>query len=198
MGDLPSERVNPVLPFYNTGVDLCGPLFYRQTNKKTAPIKCYVAVFVCLVIKAVHVELIADLSTPAFISTLKRFIARRGKPSVIQCDNAKNFRGADRALKEMYELFQKQQHQDAVTTYCGTEGITFNFIPPRSPHFGGIWEAAVKSLKRHLKATIGSSILRRDDLETILVQVEACLNSRPLTALSNDPEDLEILTPGHF
>nr|XP_049464868.1 uncharacterized protein LOC120956216 [Anopheles coluzzii] len=198
MGDLPRERVNPVLPFYNTGVDLCGPLFYRQTNKKAAPIKCYVAVFVCLVIKAVHVELIADLSTPAFISTLKRFIARRGKPSVIQCDNAKNFRGADRALKEMYELFQKQQHQDAVTTYCGTEGITFNFIPPRSPHFGGIWEAAVKSLKRHLKATIGSSILRRDDLETILVQVEACLNSRPLTALSNDPEDLEILTPGHF
>ena len=135
-------------------------------------------------------------STKAF--KLKRFIARRGKPSVIQCDNAKNFRGADRALKEMYELFQKQQHQDAVTTYCGTERITFNFIPPRLPHFGGIWEAAVKSLKRHLKATIGSSILRRDDLETILVQVEACLNSRPLTALSNDPEDLEILTPGHF
>lgn len=198
MGDLPIERVTPTLPFYNSGVDLCGPLFYKPNSKKAAPIKCYVAVFVCLVTKAVHVELIADLSTPAFISTLKRFIARRGKPSIIECDNGKNFRGADRALQEMRELFQKQQLKEAVANFCGSEGITFKFIPPRSPHFGGLWEAAVKSLKRHLKTTLGSSVLRRDDLETILVQVEACMNSRPLTALSNDPEDLEILTPGHF
>ena len=76
--------------------------------------------------------------------------------------------------------------------------MEFHFIPPRSPHFGGIWEVAVKSFKRHFRATIGTSILRRDDLETIIAQVENCLHLRPLTPISTEPEDLEVLTPGDF
>ncbi|XP_065074711.1 uncharacterized protein LOC135698594 [Ochlerotatus camptorhynchus] len=198
MGDLPAERVTPTFPFFNTGVDLCGPLFYRHAPRKSSPVKCYVAIFVCLATKAVHIELVADLSTNAFITTLKRFVARRGRPAVIECDNAKNFVGASRTLAELHEQFSSQQHKHAVTTYCGEEGIHFKFIPPRSPNFGGLWEAAVKSFKKHFKATIGTTVLLKDDIETLLTQIESCLNSRPLTQLTSDPEDLEILTPGHF
>ncbi|XP_062704645.1 uncharacterized protein LOC134286948 [Aedes albopictus] len=198
MGDLPSERVTPTYPFLKTGVDLCGPLFYRHHGRKSPPVKCYVAIFVCLVTKAVHIELVADLTTDAFISALKRFIARRSKPAVIECDNAKNFQGASRALAELLAQFRSQQHQHSVGSFCVEEGIEFKFIPPRSPNFGGLWEAAVKSFKKHLKSTIGTTVLYKDDLETLLVQIESCLNSRPLTQLSTDPEDLEVLTPGHF
>ncbi|XP_055633257.1 uncharacterized protein LOC129773639 [Toxorhynchites rutilus septentrionalis] len=198
MGDLPTERVTPAFPFLNTGVDLCGPFFYRHALRKSIPVKCYVAIFVCLATKAVHVELVGDLSTKSFIAALKRFVARRGRPAVIECDNAKNFLGTSRALPELYAQFRTQQHKHAVTTQCSEEGIFFKFIPPRSPNFCGLWEAAVKSFKKHFKATIGTTILLKDDLETVLVQIESCLNSRPLTQLTSEPEDLEILTPGHF
>uniref|UniRef100_A0A182PWW3 Integrase_H2C2 domain-containing protein n=1 Tax=Anopheles epiroticus TaxID=199890 RepID=A0A182PWW3_9DIPT len=84
MGDLPPERVTPTLPFLKAGVDLCGPVFYRSGIRKTAPVKCYVTIFVCMVTKAVHVELIDNLSTQSFIATLRRFVARRGKPHLIE------------------------------------------------------------------------------------------------------------------
>ena len=117
---LPPERVTPTFLFQNTGIDLCGPLWYRLAPRKATPMKCFVVVFVCLMTKAVHVELVADLSTQAFISALKRFVARRGKPALIECDNAKNFRGAARVLKELYDLFKTQQAQEAITTQCKT------------------------------------------------------------------------------
>ncbi|XP_058820716.1 uncharacterized protein LOC131682920 [Topomyia yanbarensis] len=198
MGELPPERVTPTFPFLTTGVDLCGPFYYRHAGRKSSPTKGFVAIFVCLVTKAVHIELVADLSTNAFVSALKRFVARRGLPAVIECDNAKNFVGASRELAELAKQFASQQHQHVVTSHCSENGIWFKFIPPRSPNFGGIWEAAVKSCKKHLKATLGTAILMKDDLETLLTQTEGCLNSRPLTQLSSDPEDLEVLTPGHF
>ncbi|XP_062713268.1 uncharacterized protein LOC134290212 [Aedes albopictus] len=197
MGDLPPERVTPTLPFINTGVDLCGPFQYRKI-RKASPIKCFVAIFVCLVTKAVHVELVYDLSTAAFIAALHRFIARRAKPSLIECDNATNFRGTARELKELAKQFRSQQHQGEVVNRCADEGIIFKFIPPRSPNFGGLWEAAVKSFKQHFRRTVGNSVLSQDEFVTLLTRIEACLNSRPLTPLSTDPNDLEVLTPGHF
>ncbi|XP_055633586.1 uncharacterized protein LOC129773936 [Toxorhynchites rutilus septentrionalis] len=183
MGDLPAERVTPTLPFLNTGVDLCGPFKFRKL-RKSPPTKCYVATFVCLVTKAIHIELVYDLSTAAFIAALHRFIARRGKPHVIHCDNTRNFKGA--------------QHEAAVVNPCANDGIEFKFIPPRSPNFGGLWEAAVKSFKKHFRSTVGNSILSQDEFVTLLSRIEACLNSRPLTPLTADPNDLEVLTPGHF
>ncbi|XP_062535226.1 uncharacterized protein LOC134204420, partial [Armigeres subalbatus] len=197
MGDLPLERVTPSLPFLNKGVDLCGPFQYRKA-KKTPPIKCFVAIFVCLVTKAVHMELVYDLSTSAFKAALHRFISQRGKPSLIECDNATNFRGAAKELKELGKQFRSQQHQDGIVHQCADEGINFKFIPPRSPNFGGLWEAAVKSFKNHFRRTVGNSVLSQDEFVTLLARIEACLNSRPLTPLSSDPNDLEVLTPGHF
>ncbi|XP_058817319.1 uncharacterized protein LOC131680620 [Topomyia yanbarensis] len=98
-------------------------------------------------------ELPPEHVTPAFpflrTAALKQFVARRGKPELIECDNATNFKGAQRELNDLAQLFVSQQHQELITTNCTENGITFKFIPPRSPNFGGLCKAAVKSLKKH-------------------------------------------------
>ncbi|XP_062534893.1 uncharacterized protein LOC134204080 [Armigeres subalbatus] len=156
------------------------------------------AVYVCLVTKAVHLELASDLSAQAFIATLKRFSSRRGKPEIIMCDNGTNFVGARRQLEHLRHLFNNQQFQQYVIRHSADEEIQFRFIPARSPNFGGLWESAVKSFKLLFKRTIGSHTLLYDEMLTVLTQMEAVMNSRPLTPLSNDPDDYEALTPGHF
>ncbi|XP_055623566.1 uncharacterized protein LOC129766991 [Toxorhynchites rutilus septentrionalis] len=191
MGDLPPERVTPAPPFLRVGVDYCGPFHVTYPNRRGSPMKCFISIFVCLVTKAVHLELVADLTTEAFLAALKRFIARRGKPITMMCDNAKNFVGANPNI-------YKQQFQNSVVKEMAEDRIDFKFIPARSPNFGGLWEAAVKLFKGAFKRTIGTRVLQYDEMHTVLTQVEAILNSRPLTPLSNDPGDLEALTPSHF
>ncbi|GFV23770.1 integrase catalytic domain-containing protein [Trichonephila clavipes] len=101
MGSLPRERVNPSFPFLHTGIDYCGPFFIRYKHQRKGTYqKIYVAIFVCLASKAVHLEIVSDLTTDAFLATLKRFVARRGKCATISSDNAKNFVGANRELKD--------------------------------------------------------------------------------------------------
>ncbi|XP_062558240.1 uncharacterized protein LOC134223120 [Armigeres subalbatus] len=114
------------------------------------------------------------------------------------CDNGSNFVGARRQLDELAALFKDQQSQCSIAAGAADIGIEFKFIPAKSPNFGGLWEAAVKSMKQHLKKTIGLRTVTPDELNTVLTQIEACLNSRPLTQISNDPSDLSVLTPGHF
>ncbi|GFX15862.1 integrase catalytic domain-containing protein [Trichonephila clavipes] len=145
MGDLPTHRVTPSRPFSVCGVDYAGPiniLRYRGRGAKTT--KGYIALFVCFVTKALHLELVSDLTSEAFIASLKR--------------------------------------------------------PPVSPHFGGLWEAGVKSIKYHLKRVIGNTNLTFEEFSTLLTLVDAILNSRPLVSLDcdNDPDSLNILTPSHF
>ncbi|XP_053691724.1 uncharacterized protein LOC128740217 [Sabethes cyaneus] len=198
MGNLPPVRVNRAFPFENVGVDFAGPMYLRAPNKRSAPVKTYVAVYVCLAVKAIHLDLVPDLSSEGFIASLRRFSGRRGKPNNIYCDNGRNFVGAQRELEELRKLFISQQHKDLVTKECATDNITFHFIPPRSPSLGGIWEAAVKSMKFHLRRIVGNAMLTETEYRTALIQVEAMLNSRPITAMSEDPQDLQPLTPGHF
>ncbi|XP_055632587.1 uncharacterized protein LOC129773061 [Toxorhynchites rutilus septentrionalis] len=198
MADLPQETVNPAPAFLKVGVDYCGPFLMSYPGRKIKPSKCFVAMFVCLVTKAVHMEVVSDLTTQAFLAALKRFIARRGKPQIIMSDNAKNFVGAKREIDELAKMFKNQQFQETMTRHLINDRIEFKFIPARSPNFGGLWEAAVKSFKGHFKRTIGTRTLHHDEFATTIAQIEACLNSRPLTPLSSDPNDLEVLTPGHF
>ena len=200
MGQLPMERVTPDLVFNRVGVDYAGPILtkYGYVRKPTL-VKSYVCVFVSLSVKAVHLELVSDLTTEAFIACLRRFIARRGKPSLIWSDHGSNFLGASRQLKELFTFLQQQESQEVISNFCSSQDIVWNFIPERAPHFGGLWEACVKSFKKHLSRVAGETKLTFEEMTTVLAQIEACLNSRPLAALPYAEDGgIDVLTPGHF
>ncbi|XP_055913226.1 uncharacterized protein LOC129946883 [Eupeodes corollae] len=198
MGDLPRSRVQQCRPFLIVGVDLCGPFNIHFRRRGTSPIKGYVAVFVCFSTRAVHLEVVDDLSTVAFLAALKRFIGRRGYPSTIYSDNATNFIGARNELSSVYKMLLSPNVQNEVIRTCAADNITWKTIPPRSPHFGGLWEAAVKSAKFHMKRILQDASLTFQELNTIIIQIESVLNSRPITPISDNPSDLYALTPGHF
>ena len=113
-------------------------------------------------------------------------------------DNGLNFVGAANKLTELYELLQSSTLQDALVKYSSSERINWHFIPAYAPHQGGLWEAAVKSAKKHLLRVTLNSNLRYAELHTLITQIEAILNSRPLMPISSDANDLAPLTPGHF
>ncbi|UYV63877.1 hypothetical protein LAZ67_2005876 [Cordylochernes scorpioides] len=195
MGDLPKNRLLPGRPFEKIGIDLAGPIQAKPMLKRSKVIfKFYIVLFVCFTTKAIHLEISSDLTAEAFLAALKRFISRRGRPTEIYSDNATNFKGASNILKERWKLFKAANIQD----FSAIESINWHFIPPSAPNFGGLWEAGIKSVKTILSKTMKSRLLNYEELLTLLAQIEACLNSRPLTFVSNDPNDLTALTPGHF
>lgn len=199
MGNLPASRVNMSKAFFHTGVDYAGPLLLRPILKRSQiTIKSYISVFVCMATRAIHLELVSDLSSEAFIAALKRFISRRGKPLEMYSDCGKNFVGANKEMNSYIQLMKSNKHNEVVGNYLSEQGIHWNFNPPSAAHFGGLWEAGVKSVKYHLNRVVGIAKLTFEEMYTVLAQVEACLNSRPLTPMSNDPADLTALTPGHF
>lgn len=194
MGNLPNQRLTPGTPFETTGVDLAGPYFITDRKGRGCKIsKCYMCLFVCFTTKALHLEVVSDLSTEAFLLSFRRFISRRSKPCLICCDNATNFLGASNELNNFLLV-----NKDKLTEFCANEGMKFAFIPPYAPNFGGLWEAGVKSAKFHLKRILGNRHLTYEELSTVFCQVEAILNSRPLCPMSSDPNDFHPLTPGHF
>lgn len=199
MADLPKSRVTVARPFFRVGVDFGGPFLLKTSSLRRAPkVKAYIAIFVCMVTKCIHIELVSGLSTECFLLTLKRFIARRGNPSIIYSDNATNFLGSSNYLKELYDFFRNNKNFKPIEDFLVSLEIQWKFIPPRSPHWGGIWEAAIKSAKHHILRTIGETVLNFEEFSTVLATIESILNSRPLTVLSNNPLDLNPLTPGHF
>jgi len=199
MGELPSTRVQSSRPFLTTGVDYAGPISLRlgQPHSKTIT-KGYIDIFVCFVTKAVHIEVVTSLSTEAFLAALRCLIARRGKLRTICSDNGTNFQGAANELNAIYKMLQSISQMATVHDFLATEGCEWKFIPPHGPHFGGLWEAAVKSMKFHLRRTLGSQVATYEELCTLLAEIEACLNSGPLCALSDDPSNPTYLSPGHF
>ncbi|KAL6416444.1 hypothetical protein ACFW04_013469 [Cataglyphis niger] len=197
MGDLPRLRVTPARPFLRTGVDYAGPIQLRTTKGRGhRSYKAFIAVFVCLSTKAVHLEVVSDYSADAFLAALRRFTARRGLCRSLQSDCGTNFVGADAQLRAFFTASNPAQRR--IADQLANDRIQWRFNPPSAPHFGGLWEAAVKSLKHHLRRVLGESTLTYEEMSTLLAQIEACMNSRPLQALSDDPDDLAALTPGHF
>lgn len=169
MGELPKQRVTPSPPFSTCGVDYAGPIMVKQGVYRPRIVKSYIAVFVCMATKAIHLELVSDMTTDAFIAALRRFISRRGLVSQMHSDNGTNFRGAYHELHRLYELFKEQQEVNHIIQFCQTKEIEWHFIPPDAPEFGGLWEAAVKSAKTHMKKIIGNNVVTFEEMTTLRI-----------------------------
>lgn len=199
MGQLPGPRVTPSRPFYVSGCDFAGPFIIKEgTLRSKKLVKVYICIFVCFSTKAIHLELCGDLSTPMFLNALKRFFSRRGISKEIWSDNGSNFVGAANEIERVHESLTKINNDDSFQIYLNNNRVSWHFIPPRAPHFGGLWESAVKSMKHHLIRVVGDSHLDYEHFNTVIIQIESILNSRPISPLSQDPNDLDPLTPGHF
>ncbi|XP_029054586.2 uncharacterized protein LOC114881867 [Osmia bicornis bicornis] len=194
MGQLPLSRVTPSRPFAHTGVDYAGPITMKNSKGRCSKtIKGWICVFVCFSSSAVHLEVVSDYSTEGFLAAYRRFSSRRGIAHKLYSDCATNFIGAQAELKCLFTSSSREHQQ--IASILSADNSQWMFNPPAAPHMGGKWEA-VKSIKYHL--TIGELLLTFEEFSTLLTQIEAVLNSRPLEPLSDDPGDISALTPGHF
>lgn len=196
MGALPTARITPSRPFSHTAMDYSGAVMVRSSRGRGHhATKGYVAVFVCLSTKAIHIEVVSDLTSIAFIAAYKRFTGRRGVCSDLYSDNATNYVGAAAVFRNTE---RDMGFDNNMLTALENMGTRWHFSPPLAPHFNGLAESAIRSVKHHIRRIIGESTLTYEELSTFLVQVECCLNSRPLYPISSDPTDFAVLTPGHF
>lgn len=199
MGDLPSPRVTPSRSFSHCAIDYAGPVNIRMRKGPGKPItfKGYVSIFVCMSTKAMHLELVGDLTSDGFISAFKRFVSRRGRVTDIYSDNGSNFVGAVEIMSESHRLAMMDTEVE-FSELMANDGVTWHFSPPSAPHFNGLAEAGVRSMKYHLRRIVGTTCLTYEELYTVLCQIEAVLNSRPISALTDEFSDFTVLTPGHF
>lgn len=197
MGNIPAYRLQEAIPFTFVGIDYAGYFEVKASQRKNAPyVKAYVALFICLTTRAIHLELVSDLSSTQFLKAFKRFIGRRGIPKKIFSDNATTFIGADREIRELLEQ-ALQQVDSGLKALLLKNQIEWSTIPARAPHFGG-WESGVKLMKHHLKRVLGKARLCFEDFNTLIIEIEAVVNSRPIWAIPSTSEEYEAPTPGHF
>ncbi|XP_053388629.1 uncharacterized protein LOC128551740 [Mercenaria mercenaria] len=182
-------RVEDAKPFRVTGIDFSGALHVRDRDSRE--MKAYVCLFTCASTRAVHLELVPDMTTDTFIHALRRFCCRRSVPEVIMSDNATTFHASSRYV---HELFQDERVQHNLTT----RGIEWKFIPKRAPWHGGWWERLIGLTKETLKKVLGRSFVTYQTLSTVVTEIEAILNDRPLTYVTSDSSDPEPLTPSHL
>jgi hypothetical protein len=193
MANLPAERLDAGSPpFTYVGVDVFGP-FSVKVNR--TEVKRYGCMFTCFVSRAVHIEMLFSLETESFINGFRRFISRRGFPVKVFSDNGTNFVGANTELKKaLKELSQKD-----IETYALQRNIDWHFNPPLASHMGGAWERMIGCARRVMEGMLVGPVRLTDDiLETLFSEVESIVNGRPLTKLSDDPNDPTPLTPNHL
>jgi len=193
MADLPEDQVTPALPFTYVGVDYFGPYITKEGRKES---KRYGALFTCLISRAGHIEVAHSLEIDCFLNVLRRFIARHGPVHEIRSDNGTNFVGAKR---ELSQAVNKMDHEE-ITEKLRQQQIDWKFNPPAVSHMGGVWERQIRTARRILDTLLHEHGSRLDDdsLQTLMCEVEAMINSRPLTAISSDAKDPVPLSPNQI
>ncbi|KAL6729376.1 hypothetical protein Aduo_000434 [Ancylostoma duodenale] len=173
MPPLPSDRVAITKPFQNVGCDFLGP-FESKSNQKM-----YVCLYTCLTTRAVHLEVVENMSTGAFLECLIRFVSRRGVPSIIRTYCGTNFRLGQKIIDLLYE--NNETTGESVMSYCANQKIRWIFNPPAAPWMGGVWERLVRTVKQAFRKAIGRRKLSFTQMSTVIAQIEAVVNTRPLT-----------------
>lgn len=192
MADLPPARLHlSKPPFYSTGMDCFGP-FQLKIGRRAE--RRWGLIFKCLTTRAVYLDLLTALDSDAFLMAPQRFTARRGSPAELYSDQGTNFRGAERELATAFA----DMHPSLKEPLAKHHQIEFHFNPPAAPPFGGAWEREIRSVKSTLRATLGSQTVTEEVLQTVLIEVEGILNSKPLGYISSDIADLDPITPNHL
>ena len=185
--DLPEFRVQGTFAFTTVGIDYLGPLIIKAERKLK---EVWVCLFSCNTSRAIHLEIVPDLSTEAFLRCLQRFTARRGIPRLITSDNATNFKGASKILLKLIQTPEVQ-------AYLASKRITWRFLLQKVPWQGGCFESLVKLVKRTSKKILGQAFLSFEELLRVVTDIECTVNCRPLTYLYSDGK-IEPLTPSHL
>ncbi|XP_038068389.1 uncharacterized protein LOC119737840 [Patiria miniata] len=193
MADLPAYRVTPGKPpFTHVGVDCFGPFHVKRGRSRE---KRYGCIFTCMRIRAVHLEKLHSLETDSFLNAFLRFAARRGTPEKIYSDNGTNFVGAERELRAAIERLQESKQAEG---FFLSRKVEWQFNPPAASHMGGVWERQIRTCRKVLSSLLHDEVLDDERLDTLFCEVESIVNDRPITAVSEDPKDLEPLTPNHL
>eukprot|EP00057_Strongylocentrotus_purpuratus_P004327 XP_003728479.1 PREDICTED: uncharacterized protein LOC100889496 [Strongylocentrotus purpuratus] len=186
MADLPEDRVHSEKPpFSYVDADCFGSFMVKQGRSHVKRYGCI------LVVRAVHIEILHSLDTDSFLNALQRFMARRGQPEVIRSDNGTKFVGGNRELKKGVQHWNQQKIQNPLLQ----KGIDWKFNPPSASHMGGSWERQIRKI---LSALLKQQALSDEGLSTLMCLMEAFINGRPLTVVSDDVRDPEPLTPNHL
>ncbi|KAK3102609.1 hypothetical protein FSP39_012632 [Pinctada imbricata] len=197
MSDLPVDRVTPGQPpFTSVGIDIFGPweVVTRRTRGGSANSKRWAALFTCMATRAVHIEVIEEMSSSSFINALRRFIALRGKVQIIRSDRGTNFIGAVSPL----QMNAVNVEDGPISDFLHKNGTTWIFNAPHSSHMGGVWERMIGITRRILDSMLldhGSRTLTHEVLVTFLAEASSIINSRPLIPISSDTNSPFILTP---
>ena len=194
MAPLPGNRLEMTgRPFENCATDYGGPYITKQERRKVRA-KRYLCLFLCLQTHCCHLEMATSLDVSGFMNALVRMTARRGWPKKMLSDNGTNFVAAEKGIRALVAQLDQKQIERATAN----KGITWYWNPPVAPHFGGVFESMIKSAKRAIAAVLPNADVDDEELQTIFTGVESLLNSRPLTTISDDPNDELVLTPNHF
>ena len=197
MADLPEDRLEPAPPFTYSGVDFFGPWLIKEGRRE---LKRYGVLFTCMTSRAIHLETATSLESDSFINALRRFINRRGPIRQLRCDRGTNFVGAKKELqKALSSMDQSHIQQFLLERNC--DWVEFKFNVPSASHMGGVWERQIRTARNVISALLDQcgSQLNDESLRTLMSEVEAIVNSRPLTVENlTAPEASEPLTPNHL